>query len=74
MVDNQHRLIAGQRDLNREEIAVMNGIKAMGQQLEVLVETLKRDEFDQRWVSIGKTHLQQGIMCLVRAVGKPTTF
>jgi hypothetical protein len=73
-MENQHRHIAGYRELSHDEIAVMNGIKGLGQQLEVLVETLRRKEFDQRWVSIGQTQLQQGIMALVRAVGKPTTF
>lgn len=29
---------------------------------------------DQRWVSIGATHLQEGFMALSRAVAKPTTF
>ena len=27
-----------------------------------------------RWVSIGKTHLQQGLMALTRAVAKPDFF
>ena len=29
---------------------------------------------DQRWVSIGATDLQTGIMALVRAIAQPTTF
>lgn len=73
-MENQHRRIAGYRELNGDEIAMMNGIKGLGQQLEVLVQTLRRDDFDQRWVDIGQDHLQQGIMALVRAVGQPTTF
>ena len=73
-MENQHRHIAGHRELSGAEIGVMNGIKAQGQQLEVLIETLRRDGVDQRWVSIAQTHLQQGIMALVRAVAKPTTF
>jgi len=28
----------------------------------------------RRWTSIGQTHLQQGLMALVRAVGRPTNF
>lgn len=73
-MENQHRHIAGYRELSGEEIGLMNGIKGLGQQLETLIETLRRPEYDQRWVSIGQTHLQQGIMALVRAVAKPTTF
>ena len=29
---------------------------------------------DQRWVSIGATHLQEGFMALTRAVAQQTTF
>lgn len=29
---------------------------------------------DQRWVSLGATHLQQGFMALTRAVAKPRSF
>lgn len=29
---------------------------------------------DYRWIAIGETHLQQGIMALVRAVAQPTSF
>lgn len=28
----------------------------------------------KRWVSIGKTELQKGIMSLIRAIAQPTTF
>lgn len=31
-------------------------------------------DVDQRWVSIGATDLQTGLMALTRAVAKPTTF
>lgn len=27
-----------------------------------------------RWISIGETHLQQGLMALTRAVAKPSSF
>lgn len=29
---------------------------------------------DQRWVSIGATHLQEGLMALTRGVAQPTSF
>jgi len=31
-------------------------------------------QVDQRWVSIGATHLQEGLMALTRAVAKPEFF
>lgn len=29
---------------------------------------------DQRWISIGCTHLQEGWMAVIRGISKPTTF
>lgn len=29
---------------------------------------------DQRWISIGCTHLQEGWMAVIRGIAKPTTF
>ena len=74
-MDNQHKLISGYRDLSQNEIDLMNAIKDQGTELEILVQTLRdTDGLDQRWVSIGATELQQGIMALVRAVAQPTMF
>ena len=74
-VDNQHKHIKGYRDLSAEEIAMMNDVKAKGEQLGELLRVLREHpEVNQRWVSIGETHLQQGIMALVRSVAQPTTF
>lgn len=74
-MDNQHKHIKGYRDLTAEEIDLMNEIKAQGEQLGALVEKLRAtSELDQRWVSIGATDLQTGIMALVRGVAQPTTF
>lgn len=74
-MENQHRAIKGYRELTESEISVMNDIKAQGEQLGALVATLRQmPELDQRWVSIGATDLQTGLMALVRAVAKPTTF
>lgn len=29
---------------------------------------------DQRWISIGTTHLQEGFMALTRGIAQPSTF
>lgn len=74
-MDNQHREIKGYRELNRDEIALMNSIKERGVDLGKMIEALRAiPEVDQRWVSIGATHLQEGLMALTRAVAKPTFF
>lgn len=39
------------------------------------VELRRFDEAQpERWAALGKTHLQEGLMALVRAVAQPTTF
>lgn len=69
----QQPKITGYRQLNESEAALMNEIKAQGTALEALIFRL-RDGGDGRWISIGQTHLQQGLMALTRAVAKPTSF
>jgi hypothetical protein len=80
-MENQHRKIKGYRELSQAEIDAMNEVKELGIAMGDLVENLSvaRGEIapsspDQRWVSIGKTHLQQGLMALTRAVAKPDFF
>ena len=63
------------RQLNEAEAALMNEIKAEGVKLGELVAKLRGTEgLDQRWVSIGATDLQTGLMALTRGVAQPTTF
>jgi hypothetical protein len=74
-MDNQHRKIAGYRELDEIEIAQMNEVKNTGERLCFLVQSLRQYKgLDTRWIDIGETHLQQGIMALVRAIARPTTF
>ena len=71
----QQPTITGYRQLSQEEAALMNEIKEHGVQLGVLVEKLRQNQgLDGRWISIGATDLQTGLMALVRAVAQPTTF
>lgn len=71
---DQHKLIKGYRDLTQAEIDKMNEIKALGEALGAVIASLRIMDVDQRWVSIGETHLQQGIMAAVRSVAKPESF
>lgn len=88
-VENQHRKIAGYRELNEAEITAMNTIKLLGVEIGKIVAELRSLRTgpdgtfdlppdgiiaDQRWVSIGETHLQQGLMALTRAVARPDLF
>ena len=67
--------ITGYRQLNEAEADLINAIKEEGEELNRLITALRAGvEIDQRWVSIGATDLQTGMMALVRAVARPTTF
>lgn len=74
-MENQHRKIVGYRELSQNEIDLMNTIKKHGVELGKLVESLRQSlDVDQRWVSIGSTDLQTGLMALTRSVAKPEFF
>jgi hypothetical protein len=74
-VDNQHKHIKGYRDLSEAEIKAMNEVKHLGETLGAAVEAMEGCyQADGRWVAIGKTHLQQGLMALTRAIAKPEGF
>lgn len=71
----QQPKITGYRQLTEPEAALMNEIKAHGVALGELVEKLRAAQnLDGRWISIGATDLQTGLMALTRAVARPTTF
>lgn len=75
MADNQHRQIAGYRDLSQEEVQLMNSVKELGNSVGALVDQLSRNpDFDPRWVAIAQTDLQKGFMALVRSIARPGGF
>jgi hypothetical protein len=74
-MDNQHRQIKGYRELNEQEIFRMNEVKEAGLALGSLVAAMEAlPDVDKRWLAIGRTHLQEGLMALTRAVAKPEFF
>lgn len=74
-MENQHRKIKGYRELSQEEIGLMNEIKTKGAELGELVDKLRTTAgLDQRWISIGATDLQTGLMALTRGVAQPEFF
>ena len=80
-MDNQHKQIKGYRDLTQAEIDLMNKIKQKGVELGELINEMSEysvqqvdNQLDKRWIAIGQTDLQKGIMALVRAVARPESF
>ena len=67
--------IKGYRQLTPDDQDKINEIKRYGSELGELIDWLaKQPGIDIRWLSIAKTDLQKGFMCLVRAVAKPEGF
>lgn len=75
MVDNQHRLITGYRELNEDEIDAMNRVKMCEDELLGMVSALGKHHRgdvkpDPGWLAIAKTDLQKGFMALTRSIAK----
>jgi len=84
---DQHKKIAGYRDLNQQEINLMNEGKALEalfleyqekirQHLVVAAyepeETERTDRAQAfRWLQIGRTNVEQGFMAMIRAIAQP---
>jgi hypothetical protein len=67
--------IIGYRTLNYAEVDLINEIKLHGAQLEKLIQHMRVLEgIDPRWLAIGTTDLQTGLMALTRAVATPMSF
>jgi len=85
-MDNQNRKIFGYRELTQAEIDLINEIKTSGRAMEELVKHVDTFLFSlsvengapdgdaRRWLAISKTHFQEGLMALTRAVARPTYF
>lgn len=85
---DQHTKIKGYRELNQEEIDLMNEVKQKGIELGALVSRLDRmseasvaagnldtiNSESRKWVAEGKQLLQLGLMCLTRSIAKPGFF
>ena len=81
--------IRGYRELTPGEVQLINDIKEKANEVGAMVAVLRSyvvntpfavppgvdpNKFDQRWISLGATHLQEGFMALVRGVARPEGF
>jgi hypothetical protein len=74
-MDNQHRKISGYRELDEATVDLINSLKDTGANLGLAVEaTESLIGVDKRALAIAKTHLQTGMMWLIRSVAKPEGF
>ena len=74
-MENQHRKIAGYRELSQQEIDAMNAVKAKAEEVGLQLDALRdMPGIDQRALAIAKTELQTGFMWAVRAIAQPNGF
>jgi len=76
-MENQHRQITGYRELDQDEINLMNVVKAMEAATMKFVEGLQMGTplvADARWLAIAKTDIQKGFMALGRAIARPEGY
>jgi hypothetical protein len=74
-MSNPFTPVKGYRSLSDGELELINSLKELSEHVGQSIELLRQDPaHDQRWISIGVTHLQQGFMAVIRGVAKPTTF
>lgn len=66
--------VAGYQPQSDEKVALVNSNKETEERLLRLIDTLTNDDnefFNPRWLSIAKTHFEQGFMALNRAIFQP---
>lgn len=68
----------GYRQMSEDDLALVNEIKEHGEAIRDLIDRCDVHSHAgpdaKRWVSIARTHFQQGYMALCRSVTRPGTF
>lgn len=71
-MDNQHKHIKGYRDLDEGDISVINAIKSLEAEVANFWNGQKLlGTRDPRWLSVAKTHFEEGFSAFVRSVAQP---
>lgn len=73
-MENQHRRIIHERELEEKDINKLNKIRGVATVVKGLIETYRDDDdLDQKLVSLARTQLETGFMYLEKSVNRPTT-
>ena len=71
----EYRKMSNRIELTQEEVDLMNEVKQKGVEFGELFEKLEAiPDLDKRWLAIGKTELQKGLMATTRAIARPEFF
>lgn len=70
---NQGLPVAGYQPQSDAAIKMVNANKLSEEMILRAFDALKDDpSIDQRWLAIGRTHIEQGFMAINRAIFKPS--
>jgi hypothetical protein len=73
MTEHQGLPVSGYRPQSTEAVELVNANKKAEEGiLRALDELKKIEEVDQRWLAIGRTHIEEGFMAINRSIFKPT--
>ena len=87
-MDEMKPTITGYRTLSEAEIALISRVKAKAEEVRELIAEIEKLSIawfspggpeqniavEPRWLGIGRTHLQQGFMAVIRAIARPEGF
>ena len=74
MAELQHNPlpVSGYKAQSESSVALVNGFKRTEESILRSLDALKSDAaIDQRWLAIGRTHLEQAFMAINRSVFRP---
>lgn len=72
MTEHQPLPVAGYTTQSDDKVATVNENKQIEEEVLQQLDALKeRSDVDQRWLAIGRTHIEQGFMAVNRAVFQP---
>lgn len=72
MSEHSGLLVAGYRPQSNIKVGLVNKNKEIEERVLRILDDLRNDSsLDQRWLAIGRTHIEQGFMAVNRAVFQP---
>jgi len=64
--------VSGYRAQTTENVEAVNANKALEEAILRVLDLLRvESDIDQRWLAIGRTHIEQGFMAINRAIFQP---
>lgn len=63
--------MSGYRPQSQERVDAVNKMKEVEETFLRLLDDLVSKEVDQRWLALGRTHIEQGFMAINRSIFRP---